>query len=117
VGDDAEQRTHGLRRARDVVAGDRHCAARRPQQGGQDLQQGRLACPVGAEQRDRLATAHLEADAVEDGDETEDLADIDDTNDGIEVHPSNRPILAWAATPVKEASRPPQRMLPVCPSE
>src|SRR5207249_5705558 len=106
VGDDAEQGTHSLGRARDVVAGDRRRSARRAQQRGEDLQQRRLARAVGAEQCDRLAAADLDGDAVEDADETEDLPDIADTNDRLETHPSNRRILARTATPVKEGPAP-----------
>src|SRR5438309_639181 len=104
VGDDADQRAHGLGRAGDVVAGDARGPARRPQQRGEDLQQRRLAGAVGAEQRDGLAAAHLEADAVEDGEQTEDLAYTADTNEGLEAHRFNRHIFACATTPVKKTS-------------
>jgi hypothetical protein len=87
------------------VSADDGGAAGRTQEGGDDLQQGRLAGAVGAEQRDGLAGDHVEVHAIENPLGTEDANETRDANEGYGTHAPSRVILTHCPETVKEAGR------------
>jgi hypothetical protein len=99
VGEKAHLTAHVLGLARTIVPRHACHAARRPDHGGEDLQQRGLSRSVRAEEADRLATVNVETDTIEDAGEAEDLTDVHDANDGSGL----------IAAPAASA----QRMLPV----
>jgi hypothetical protein len=85
------------------VTADRGGASRRAEQGGHDLQEGRLAGPVGTQEGHRLAGSDVEVDAIEDALGTEDANETDDTNEWYGHHASSHVILAHRRERVKNA--------------
>jgi hypothetical protein len=62
---DRDPPPHVERRRGDVVAEDEGGAGRRPHQRGQDAQQRRLACAIGAEQPEDRAAGDVERQAID----------------------------------------------------
>ncbi len=88
--DVADARAQTLRFPGHVAPEHRGAAARGFQQRGQDLQQGRLAGAVGADEAEHLAWTYLEVDAV-DGDElpeaSGELTGLDDRRHAMSLQP------------------------------
>src|SRR5437899_2995159 len=78
---------------RDVLAVEDDGAPRRSQEPAQEVEAGRLAGPVGADQADDLALVDGEVDAVDGGQATEEPGEITGLEERHEVRP---PGSAWA---------------------
>ena len=90
----AQDRAGRLGLSHAVVTADRRRAAGGTKQRGDDLEERRLAGAVGSQQRDRLAGADVEIDAVEDTPGTEDADETDYADEWYGNHASNLGILA-----------------------
>ena len=79
--------------ARDVLAGERDCAGRRPDERAEHAKQGRLPRPVGAHERDELAGGDVEVDAEQHRSRIEAGREVADGEQrfGARVHGPSRP--------------------------
>src|SRR5262249_8823554 len=105
VGHDPQDRPDRFGGPHAVEPRDDGGASGRTQEGGDDLQEGRLSGPIGTQQGDRLAGDGVQIYAIENPLGPEDANETGDANEGYVTHASSRVILTHGPRAVKEGGR------------